>query len=223
MIFVRALVLLALCSAAIATADPSVPNTVGIVAPGEFAPPRAVPGQSGWLAVPQIRQETNLCVPTSAAMIMAYEGHDIPPRELKVWSRGREYDPAQPYNDFTITFFSDLLSGLRAHGFAWVSVLYGDNEQGLALGLAQLETRIDQGLPTMIDTSLYTGHTFVVAGYDLPRGVIIIRDPFIDPPGIREIGLADFGLIWNSSKVGSDVRAAVLARLSAAPVQVISN
>ena len=63
-------------------------NTVGITAPGQFTPPATVPGQSGWLEVPQFHQATNLCVPTSASMVLSYFHQDYPPRELKVWSRG---------------------------------------------------------------------------------------------------------------------------------------
>ena len=201
-------VLLFACNA-FSTVYADIPNSIGIVTAADFLPPPAVPGQSDWLAVPQTQQELNLCVPTAASMVLAYFGFQYPPRQLKIWSRGLLYDPTRPFNDFTTTYFSDLLSGLQAHGILWTNHLFSNDDSGFANGIQQIESQLDQGLPVMVDTSLYTGHTFVVAGYDHTNGILIIRDPFIPPPGIREIKLSDFSSIWNSTRVGSNIRGAI--------------
>jgi uncharacterized protein YvpB len=187
----------------------SVPNSVGIISQGQFTPPTSVARQSAWLPVAQIRQETNLCVPTSASMVLDYYGYTYSPREIKVWSRGQEFEPGQAFNDFTITYFSDLISGMRVHQIAWTAASFSNDDSGFENGIREIEKQIDEGKPVLVDTSLYTGHTFVVDGYDLAKDVLIIADPFIDAPGIREISLEDFSVLWNSTKVGSNIRAAI--------------
>lgn len=191
--------------------DP-ISNSVGIITNAStFVPPKSIQGQSSWLPVIQIRQETNLCVPTSAAMVLNFYGYSYPPREIKVWSRGKEYDPQSLFSDFSITFFSDLLSGLANHGFHWTKNLYPNDHAGFASGSMALKHELDQGRPVMVDTSLYTGHTFVIAGYDDSRSIFVAIDPFIAQPGLREISYDDFELIWNSSKVGSNIRATIFS------------
>ena len=199
----------ALASVCLADSGSGVPNTVGIVSSGQFTPPANVAGQSGWLAVPQIHQETNLCVPTSAAMVLSLYHTPYPPRELKVWSRGDDYDSTIPFNDFTLTYFVDLISGLQKHGIVWSIQHFDNDDAGYTLGLAALLKQIDLHQPVIVDTSLYTGHTFVVAGYRDAGSSLLIVDPFIASPGIREIKTPDFRQIWNSSVVGSNRRAAI--------------
>ena len=186
-----------------------IPNTIGIVSSDQFTPPATIPGTSEWLSVSQIHQETNLCVPTSAAMVLSFYQTPHSPRELKVWSRGENYDSSQPFNDFTITYFTDLLSGLQKHGIFWNIEHFDNDDTGYTSGLAALLKRIDLHQPVIVDTSLYTGHTFVVAGYRDAGSSLLIVDPFINAPGIREITSSDFRQIWNSSVVGSNRRAAV--------------
>jgi hypothetical protein len=200
------------CFSTLAAASTIAPvsNSVGILAPGAFVPPPSTPGVSGWLSVAQIQQETNLCVPTSAAMVLGYYGHPYPPRELKVWSRGLVYDPTAPFNDFTITFFKDLLSGLQNHGIVWTNPMFTNDQNGFNSGLQLIENQIDLGKPVIVDTDLYTGHAFVIDGYDNTHGTVIVADPFTAPPGIREIDFADFMALWNSSKVGSNIRGLIL-------------
>jgi len=54
------------------------------------------------LSISHIRQENNLCVPTSAAMVLKYFGENRSPRELKTLSRGRDYNEKVKFTDFTI-------------------------------------------------------------------------------------------------------------------------
>jgi hypothetical protein len=84
-----------------------------------FAPPPSVAGQSAWIPLHFQHQETNLCVPTSASIILDYFGDEISPREIKELSLGKRYSPDKPFNDFTITLFRDLNDGLKRRGYAW--------------------------------------------------------------------------------------------------------
>src|SRR4051812_44760688 len=72
----------------------------------------------GALDVPHIRQEPELCVPTAAAMVLAFYGDPQPPRRLKALAGGRTYVDAS-FNDFTMTLYRDLVRGLKTLGYDW--------------------------------------------------------------------------------------------------------
>lgn len=186
-------------------------------APGnEFSPPPNIAGQSAWLPLRYQDQESNLCVPTSASIILDYFGSQVSPRRIKELSMGRDYSPGEPFNDFTITLFRDLISGLHRIGYSWKEKDYPDNLNGLQQGLAEIEHSLDHGIPVMIDTtrirghsSGVAGHTFVVAGYSVSRQALYVVDPNITAPGTRVVGFQELESIWNSRSVKFDERAAV--------------
>lgn len=188
----------------------SVPNNIGIISQKDFTPPASVNDQSTWLGVQQIHQETNLCVPTSAAMVLTYyTGKTYLPREIKMWSLGLAYNTELPFNSFTATYFNDLINGLKAHSTMWQKQLYSNDQTGFLAGIEAIKKQLDKHQPVLVDTALYTGHTFVITGYDETKNILIIVDPFIQTPGIRVISYDDFNQIWNSTKVKSNIRAAI--------------
>ena len=139
------------------------------------------------LPVFQIRQETNLCVPTSAAMVLTYYGHLHSPREIKTLASGHVYDPNDPFTDFTMTYFSSLIRGLARLGIHWSEKDYPNNEDGFADGLTEIEAQIDFGHPVLVDTGLSaSGHTFVISGYIQPERRLLVVDPDAPPPGYRQ-------------------------------------
>jgi hypothetical protein len=191
-------------------------QAVSTASGNEFKPPQNIAGQSAWLSLRYKDQETNLCVPTSASIILDYFGNEVSPRQIKELSMGREYSPDEPFNDFTITLFRDLISGLRRIGYSWKEKDYPDNLNGLRQGLAEIEHSLDDGMPVMIDTtrlnghsSAVAGHTFVVAGYSVPQQSLYVVDPNIPAPGTRVVGFKELESIWNSRSVNFDKRAAV--------------
>jgi hypothetical protein len=191
-----------------AQTSPPVSAIVGVTGHA-YSPPPNVPGVTAWLPVTQIYQEPNLCVDASAAMVLTYFGTPHSQRELKVWSRGQEFDPRQPFNDFTDTRLKDLVDGLARHGIHWRIGRWPNDAAGLSQGLAAIKQQIDQGNPVLVSTNLYAGHVFVVAGYDSTRNIMVAVDPNILPPGIRELSPDDFAAIWNGSRSGHpDQRAA---------------
>jgi uncharacterized protein YvpB len=190
----------------------TVDNRVGAITPGEPRPQPHRTERSLFLDVPHMRQEKNLCVPTSAAMVLQYYGDARSPRELKVRSRGWEYDPNKPFSDFTLTFYSDLLRGLQPLGYGWQVANYSTRHRGFTTGMEEIKQELRRGNPVLVDTSLYRGHTFVVAGFDEEQELLFVVDPNLPRPGLRAIRYAQFEQIWNSRDVGFDGRGAIFTR-----------
>jgi hypothetical protein len=181
--------------------------------PPTFTPPVNRPGATAWIPVRHQRQETNLCVPTSASMILDYFGDSLSPREIKVLSRGQAYEPDASFTDFNITFFRDLINGLARRGYAWREKDYSPDATGLRKGLIDIERSLDTRIPVMIDTSPPEGpHTFVISGYSKRDHVYYAVDPSREAPGLRLVEATELASIWNSQGVGSNVRAAVFPR-----------
>jgi uncharacterized protein YvpB len=185
------------------------PDTIGIVKAGQFTPPPNQHANSAYIALTHQRQETNLCVPTSASIVLQHFGSTTTPREIKTLSRGQKYDANKEFKDFTITFFKDLISGISTLGFTWRQQSFPNTAEGAKSGIAEIKKSIDKGSPVLIDTNLYGGHTFVVSGYDEAANNLFIIDPNISAPGIRVISYKDIEEIWNSQGVGFNGRAGV--------------
>jgi hypothetical protein len=185
-------------------------DSMGIIASeNHFTPPVNVLGKSGYISLNHQYQENNLCVPTSASMVMEIYGEKKCPRSLKVLSRNQVYNPNIPFADFTATFFKDLIFGVSRIGFRWREAHYPNTTVGLNSGLLEIKRSIDKNRPVLIDTYLYGGHTFVVCGYDDSIQSLIIMDPNIPDPGIRVIKYTDLAVIWNSLGVGFNGRGAL--------------
>lgn len=184
-------------------------NNVGILKAGQFIPPPNQPGRSGYIPLVHLRQEKNLCVPTSACIVLQHSGKAVVPRELKALTRGKKYDPTAPFEDFTFTFFPELLLGVSTLGLTWHTKAYEPTKEGVESGIKEIIQAIDAGNPVIIDTSLYGSHTFVVAGYDDTARNLIIMDPNIAAPGLRLISYDNIEAIWTSHKTGFNKRATI--------------
>lgn len=158
-----------------------------------------------------IRQETNLCVPTSVAMVLAAFGDRYSPRELKVISRGKSYNRVEPFNDFTPTWFKDMAAGLRQINKNWTHASFSNDDEGFMKGLTAIEASLKQGIPVLVDTSgLYTdGHTLVIAGMDTGKKRVTLVDPRLAAPGRRQMSYDELKSKWNSTAVGWNGRAAL--------------
>jgi len=186
------------------SADP-----VGMVSGDQFIPPANEPGVSAYIELSHQQQETNLCVPTSASMVLQRTGTTISPREIKVLSSNKRLRHHQEFDDFTPTMFVDLIAGLSKIGVRWEQRTYRNHKHGFRDGLKDLKAALDGGSPALADTSLYGGHTFAVVGYDEAKRQVIAVDPAIPAPGLRVISYDDFEDIWNSRGVGFNGRGAV--------------
>lgn len=186
-----------------------LPDDVGVLPDGRGPAVQHGP-HAVYLPVPHLRQEHNLCVPTAAAMVLQAWGEPHDPRELKRLSRGQAAGDATPFDDFTITMFRDLLTGLQQLGHDWREVSFANNGTGFRQGLACLQAHLRRGLPALVDTSLYGGHTFVLAGFDARQQMLHAVDPNLAAPGRRSLHETDFATIWHSGATGFDGRAAIL-------------
>jgi uncharacterized protein YvpB len=192
---------------AIAAANPA--DILGIIQAGQFTPPPNQLGKSGFIELVHQRQEKNLCVPTSASIVLQHFGQLRTPRELKVLSRRQRYDPKKRFNDFTLTMFDDLIAGIYTLDINWRQQNYPNTKAGAMNGLEHIRNAIDQGAPVLIDTTLYGGHTIIVSGYDDTAQNLVIIDPNIDAPGLRIISYKKIEEIWNSRGVGYNGRGAI--------------
>jgi hypothetical protein len=165
------------------------------------------------LKVPHLRQETLLCVPTSAAMVLAYYGDPQPPRRLKSLASGRNYDPQAPFSDYSMTRFQDLIRAVESLGYAWTEKTYPDTPEGAEIGLREIETQLSMRRPVMVDVTLPAGgHTVVVEGFDPEARTLFIVDPDAPAPGRRAIGYDQFAAIWNEHAYGGQFRGLIVTR-----------
>ncbi|HTI66451.1 MAG TPA: C39 family peptidase [Caulobacteraceae bacterium] len=183
-------------------------------APATVRPVADLRPQEPWdgaLDVPHIRQETNLCVPTSAAMVLAFYGDPQLPRRLKALAADRPY-VAAAFSDFTITRFKDLIRGLKTLGYDWQEVTYPVTHEGFLRGLSRMEIETRGGHPVLVDISLNAreSHTFVVAGVDRQNRMILGVDPNTPAPGRHRMTFDALEASWNESANGLDFRGMVV-------------
>jgi hypothetical protein len=161
-------------------------------------------------------QETLLCVPTAAAMILDYYGDPQPPRRLKRLSRGQAYDPRAPFDDFTITPFRDLIRGMAPLGYAWREQTYPDTKAGFDTGMLAIEGEVRAGRPVMVDVSAgRIGHTVVISGADSRTRMLVVVDPDTPSPGRHVMSYEQFSSFWNERAYGGAFRAMVVTRQKA--------
>jgi hypothetical protein len=165
-------------------------------------PPLAGNAQEPRLALRHQGEEPGLCSVTCGSIVLDYFGTQVPPRALKVMSRGRNYNPNEPFNDFTGTMFRDLCAAVGRLGYTWTRQQFANDANGFAIGLQQIKAAIDAGKPVIIDLTNAFGqdgsHVFIVCGYSDRTSTAYILDPHAQAPGIRELGYAQLALTWNS-------------------------
>lgn len=203
--------LLGLVACVVPSPAPPLPDEVGIAGRDAVRAPHAS-ASSVLLDVPHIRQEHDLCVPTAAAMVTAFFGDPRSPRELKVRSRRRPWDPDAPFDDFTATWWKDLIAGVESLGYAWREVVFPDDRAGFLAGLARVQESLRAGRPVLLDVALYGSHTFVAVGFDQEERTLIIRDPNLPAPGFRVLTFDQLASIWNGRSYGLDARPALFTR-----------
>lgn len=186
---------------------------VMLTACGAEKPPSSVN-----LDVPFLGQETLLCVPTSAAMVLAFYGDPQPPRKLKALAAGRTYDPAVPFTDFSITPFASLIRGLRTLGYDWRDSALPTTPEGFEQGMAVIKSDLRAGRPVLVDISYAgVGHTFVLTGYDDATQRIEFVDPAAPSPGRNSATYAQFEATWNETAYGGNFRAMIRTQKRGAP------
>lgn len=165
-----------------------------------------------FLRLPHLQQETNLCVPASAAMVLSYFNDPQSPRRLKALSRGKDYSPGEPFTDFTRTWWRDLLSGMDRLGYDWWEQVFTNDAAGFRVGLDAIKTSLRLENPVLVDVALYGSHTFVIVGFDEAAKQVLISDPSLPDPGLRTLTFEQLRSIWNGVSYGLNARPALFTR-----------
>jgi hypothetical protein len=144
-------------------------------------------------------------------MVLNFFGETRSPRELKALSHNRHYDPSLPFDDFSPTWFKDMVSAMRVIGYAWSEGYFSNDASGFEAGLSAIQLSLGRGNPVLVDTSFQKseGHTFVVVGIDRSSAQLRIVDPDMPAPGVRIMPFRDFEIVWNSTAVGTNKRGAI--------------
>lgn len=164
------------------------------------------------LDVPHLDQEPMLCVPTSAAMVLAFYGNPTAPRLLKSLAGGRYYDPNASFTDFTITSYDGILRAMASLGYGWSQLTFPNDETGFKKGLELIEAELRAGHPVLVDATLPSGHTFVIRGFDTDKQELFAVDPNEAAPGVREISFDDFKSVWNETAYGNNFRSLIVTQ-----------
>ena len=175
--------------------------------------PAAAPTAAVELDIPHISQETLLCVPTSAAMILSFYHDPQSPRYIKSLTSGHPLPAGGTFNDYSITYYRDLIRAMGYLGYQWDDVELTDSPDDFGQGLARIESELKAGRPVMIDMSLpQGGHTVVVRGFDAQGQTISIVDPAQPAPGRYDMSLAQLEAMWNEHAYGNHGRALIVTR-----------
>jgi hypothetical protein len=172
--------------------------TLGACSTPGPAPDPIVSNQRVYIPIARIQQEDNLCVPTSAAMVLAYFGDPRSPRELKVYTRGRDYNPKESFNDFTITYYRDMVAGMQKIGYSWSYRAFPSFESGISAIKAHLRT----GNPVLVDITRPSQetHTFVINGFDDERKILYVTDPSYATGSRQELSFSALGYEWSKGR-----------------------
>ncbi len=168
-------------------------------------PPPAISETYVRLDVPHIRQGENLCVPTSAAMVLQYFGDPADPRKLKAMAEGHK-PVSQRNRDFT--YFRDLDVALRQMGYKWKIRSFPKTNSGFSSGMRQIKRHLSSGRPVLIDVHQDNGHTFVLMGFDESRQIVYVRDPNLPRSSSRVLSYSQLRESWHDHQFG-DGRTAV--------------
>ncbi len=144
-------------------------------------------------------QGPNLCVPTSASIILEYYGDLESPEHLKVLSKG---DPT-----FLGTHYADLINGMRTLNYFWEMRVVKVDSLSFVQEVAFIEKELIDHHPPLVDVSTQPhtspdahGHTMVVVGFDKESHELIFMDPGTSENYIRRISFKRFEKIWHGAR-----------------------
>ncbi len=145
-------------------------------------------------------------------MILAFYGDQQSPRKLKVLATGRKYEPAEPFNDFSITMYRDIIAAVQQLGYTWQEHALSNDVAGFERGVGIIAAELKRGHPVMIDLSVPYGHTVVVSELDLEQRMIKLIDPEQPSPGKVALTLEQLRDQWNESAYGGNFRSLIVTQ-----------
>ena len=164
------------------------------------------------LGISYIHQEKLLCVPTSAGMILAYYGDQQSPRKLKTLAKRAAYDPREPFSDFSITKYQDILVAVGKLGYDWAERSLSDDKAGFDTGIKLIRSELALRHPVMIDLSIPYGHTVVVSGLNDDQRTITVIDPEQAAPGKIVLSFDQLRGYWSEKAYGGAFRSLIVTR-----------
>ena len=185
--------------------------------------PLPVPGKNSTesitLNVKHQVQETMLCMPTSASMMLSKLGWNFHPRQIKLASLGKTwYGPSAPFNDYTGMTFMGLQTALQKLGQKAMCTTYSD--QNFTIGLEDIKNSIRRGYPVVLGTTVqvYYGHAVLVIGFDEKNKTVVIDNPAYQAPGIVYYSYDDLkNKYWNNKFFGSTSRSVLFMKDAGIP------
>jgi hypothetical protein len=130
-------------------------------------------------------------------MVLAYYGQYESPYYLK--------DLAGHRKNFSGTYYSDLVAGLRKIGFHWKMKGYSLDHTGFERGMNEIRRDLADNRPVLISTSMPPiGHTMVVIGYDDVERTASLMDPAKFDPGLRILSFEKLEEIWHDDSQHND-------------------
>jgi hypothetical protein len=127
------------------------------------------------------RQESMLCLPTCASMMLNKFGWNYPPRQIKLATMKLPYyGPNTPFKYWTSTSSQDIMSALNYLGIkSWRSSHYLNNDSDFNRGFDHIKASLKMGYPVMVIIRPSGGylHAVVVNGFDESKKIIHITDP----------------------------------------------
>ena len=169
------------------------------------------PNRFAFVAAAHVHQGHNTCGATSATMLARSRGAKLTQYDLK------RLCPGSPIG--TGTDWAELAAAGAKLGQPWKLVTFPPDDGGLRRGTQLLRAELDAGRPVVIDFTVdapgapggKAGHTVTVAGYvaaaaEAAEGaeaaaedLYVIRDPARPTPGLRLMGTAELGRLWQSA------------------------
>jgi hypothetical protein len=177
------------------------------------------PTEAVTLIVKHQVQESMLCMPTSASMMLSKLGWNFPPRQIKLASLGKTwYGPNAPFSDYTGMSFMQLQTALQKLGIRSMATSYSD--QNFAIGFEDIKNSIRRGYPVVLGTTYYgtVGHAVLVIGFDERNKKVIIDNPAYKAPGIEYYSYDDMkNKYWNNKFYGQTTRTVLFMKDAGIP------
>lgn len=164
-------------------------------------------------------QETMLCMPTSASMMLSKLGWNFHPRQIKLASLGKTwYGPSAPFNDYTGMTFMGLQTALQKLGIRSMCTTYSD--QNFTIGLEDIKNSIRRGYPVVLGTTVqvYYGHAVLVIGFNEKNKTVVIDNPAYQAPGVVYYSYDDMkNKYWNNKFYGATSRSVLFMKDAGIP------
>ena len=144
-------------------------------------------------------QAANLCVPTSASMVIEYYGDKESPDHLKALAQGDIM--------FQGTHYNDIARGLRTLGYFWQIRSLDVDTLEFQASLLLIEAELTRHHPPLVDISVHNdvgpnlhGHTMPIVGFDNESKEIIFNDPAKKNDYVRRMSFSAFQKCWHSAQ-----------------------